>query len=74
MQQLQVIDGSVSFRGRNPPASLKLEPGVHGPRGAARRFRGRNPPASLKPLASETAVDVSAVRFRGRNPPASLKL
>ena len=37
------------FRGRNPPASLKLQVILAADRGRlAGRFRGRNPPASLK--------------------------
>ena len=63
-----------SFRGRNPPASLKHDHRL--PCILVPSFRGRNPPASLKPDTVQRACSGpwGTPGFRGRNPPASLKL
>ena len=63
----------MSFRGRNPPASLKPCPCTDDRQNAPTCFRGRNPPASLKHRGAPADSGYMVHCFRGRNPPASLK-
>ena len=64
----------VSFRGRNPPASLKLRYGWQRPAGSAgQRFRGRNPPASLKQLRLMHYPLVRLERFPGEKSPGLIE-
>ena len=61
------------FRGRNPPASLKLTflPRLHK---EPARFPGEKSSGLIEALRLLPHATGPARRFRGRNPPASLKL
>ena len=60
------------FRGRNPPASLKLQQVSHDVAGVD-WFPGEKSPGLIEAFDDQLNLK-AAVCFRGRNPPASLKL
>ena len=62
-----------SFRGRNPPASLKRVAVSGLQRLALSGFPGEKSSGLIEARFSSAPIDRDALCFRGRNPPASLK-